>query len=242
MKIIHNSILLAKQCQLTIAFPENGKIRSRKVVTRSRARATGKFPSMKMMRAMQWESPNELNAFRLLEANPEVTHFQEQPCVLQFILNGEIRRHYPDILVVTRETKEFWEVKPEEEASRPEVVERTALLTKVLPALGYQYRVVLGEDLAKRPRIENVNYLLDYGRKEITPIIREQVRLLFNLSKHQRWRDVIKAENGKINRDHLCRLILDGDIHIDIDQKISDATVLSWREVPLSETGRRSGK
>jgi len=44
---------------IEIKFPVDGKIRSRKVVSRSNARNSGKYPSWKMQRMMQWESPHE---------------------------------------------------------------------------------------------------------------------------------------------------------------------------------------
>src|SRR5215813_8651303 len=45
---------------------------SRNVVTRSRVRPTGKYPSWKMERMLEWESRNELHAFRLLDCDPSV--------------------------------------------------------------------------------------------------------------------------------------------------------------------------
>jgi hypothetical protein len=44
-----------------VRFPNNDQLRSRKVVTRYRARSTGKFPSFKMGRMMQRGSSHELN-------------------------------------------------------------------------------------------------------------------------------------------------------------------------------------
>ena len=64
---------------IEINFPKNGKIRSRKVVSRSNARNSGKYPSWKMQRMMQWESPHEGNAMRILDATPNVISFNEQP-------------------------------------------------------------------------------------------------------------------------------------------------------------------
>jgi hypothetical protein len=66
----------ATDCRvLRIAFSSPEQVRSRRVVTRSRFRLTGKYPSWKMERMLQWESINELNAFRLLDCDPRVTVF-----------------------------------------------------------------------------------------------------------------------------------------------------------------------
>lgn len=108
---------------LEITFPPEGKVRSRRIVSRSRARATGKYPSWKMCRMMQWESVNELNAYRLLDANPAVTAYHEQPLTITFKINGEIHKHYPDTMVQWGNSRELWEIKTAADAARPEVAD-----------------------------------------------------------------------------------------------------------------------
>lgn len=127
---------------LDISYPKPGKLRSRKVVSRSRARPTGKYPSWKMGRMVQWESVNELNAFRLLDASPEVLSFSEQPVAIKFILDGENLTHYPDVLVQYRNGRELWEIKPKSEAVKPDVVARTLFMQAALPAFGFTYQLV----------------------------------------------------------------------------------------------------
>jgi hypothetical protein len=76
---------------LRIAFSSAERVRSRRVVTRSRFRPTGKYPSWKMERMLQWESINELNAFRLLDCDPGVTVFSEQPCEIALFSRAAFR-------------------------------------------------------------------------------------------------------------------------------------------------------
>src|SRR5262245_2804740 len=45
----------------------------RTVVTRSRERSTGKYPSWTMNQMLEWESPFELNAMYSLDADPAVS-------------------------------------------------------------------------------------------------------------------------------------------------------------------------
>src|ERR1035437_349834 len=82
----------------SILFPAAGQMRSRKFISRSNARSAGKYPSWKMGRMMHWESSNELNAFRLLDCDPNVTSYSEQPCRIAYGLEGGEKIHYPDIL------------------------------------------------------------------------------------------------------------------------------------------------
>lgn len=80
---------------LRIVFSSAEQVRSRRVVTRSRFRPTAKYSSWKMERMLQWESMNELNAFRVLDCDPRVTVFAEQPCEIVYFDGTETRHHYP---------------------------------------------------------------------------------------------------------------------------------------------------
>jgi len=40
---------------------------------------------------LHWESIGELNAFRVLDCDPDVTHFSEQPCQIRYVEDGAER-------------------------------------------------------------------------------------------------------------------------------------------------------
>jgi len=208
--------------KIQIIFPEDGKIRSRKVVKRSNARNTGKYPSWKTGRMMQWESIHEGNAMRILDATPRVIAYSEQPCEIIFMLNGEQRRHYPDFMVIESNCREFWEVKTKDDANMLEVSERTAHLTQALPDYGYGYRVVLAEALAKQPRLGNVKRLNKLGRLPVSIIEQERIRRLFTEQPTISW-GVFEQHSTDAIRN-ISRLILEGKLSIDLNQVITSAT------------------
>lgn len=208
----------------SIVFPEAGQLRSRKVVSRSRARPAGKYPSWKMRRMVQWESENELNAFRLLDCDPNVTRFNEQPCEITYALDGQARRHYPDILIEKNGRKELWEVKNEAQAQEPEVVARTTLLMQGLPRWGYTYRVVLAKDLAMQPRQGNACVLLGFGRRAATNCEQEFIRQALKQDGSLLWSDACCGKYGPRGREILCSLVLRGVLTIDLDSPISPGT------------------
>lgn len=205
---------------ITIEFPET--VRSRKVVTRSRARPTGKYPSWKMGRMLQWESVAELNAMRLLDADPSVLFFAEQPLILRYRLNGESRLHYPDQLV-KRDTgsKELWEIKSERDAARSDVAARTALLRAALPTYGYEYRLVYAEELRRQPRLSNVLEILTWGRGPITAVDRERTRALLTRVPAVTWGAAVSGAVGCSGRQVLSRLVLEGMVAFDINEKLA---------------------
>jgi hypothetical protein len=207
-----------------IVFPESGQLRSRKVVSRSRARPTGKYPSWKMQRMVQWESENELNAFRLLDCDPDVSRFHEQPGEIIYVLDGRSRSHYPDILVEMNGRKELWEVKPESQAQEPDVVTRTTLLIQGLPSWGYAYRVVLAKDLASQPRQANACFLLGFGRRAVTDCEQEFIRRALTRRGSLLWSDACRGEYGPKGREIFCGLVLRGVLTIDLNLPISPST------------------
>jgi hypothetical protein len=175
---------------------------------------------------IQWESIHELNAFRILDANPAVKQFFEQPAEIHYFLNGELHRHYPDALVYIDDFKEFWEIKSERDALEPETVARTELLTVALPKMGFRYRMVIGEDLAREPRRSNVSTILQFGRCDVTLIDRERVRRKLASERAIVWGDVLDGALGKNGRNHICRLILEGILAFDFEQPLCRQTML----------------
>lgn len=221
---------------LSIETPEQPSLRARKVVTRSRARSTGKFPSWKMGRMVQWESPNELNAYRLLDANPSVKKFYEQPLVILYELDGEAHRHIPDALVEGLLHRELWEIKPANEAAKPEVAKRSQLMTECLPDFGFSYRVVLAEDLAREPRLSNALRLLKYGRQPIQLHEYEQLRLILLATGGISWDFVLSGPLGGRSRNVIARLALQGLVTIDLDSDFGPKNLFRWA-APVQEGG-----
>jgi hypothetical protein len=212
---------------LSVEF-ETGMARTRKVVSRSNTRATGKWPSWKLGRMAYYDSLHEANAFRLLDAWPEVKSYAEQPCRIRYVLQWENHLHVPDILVDFGNRRELWEVKTARDAQDSEVRRRTSLMTQCLPAFGYQYRLITAEDLGRQPRLENMRYLFQHGRNPVPPLEREQLRQRFRESGELSWRHF---RMGGIYKDWLravCRLILEGVIALDIEQVWDDSTLIRW--------------
>ena len=211
-----------------IMRPAKGRLRSRIVVSRSRARGTGRYPSWKMGRMLQWESPHELNGFRLLDADPTVLAFHEQPFVIRFTHSNETHVHYPDVLVErTGGGREVWEIKAAVEAARPETVARTLLLQSALPHSGFGYRMLIGEELKREPRLTNALTLLKYGRHQIDGADRERFRQILSAVSVIRWASAVNGDLGPQGRAVLCRLTLEGFLVFDFEKKLTGMTVFA---------------
>lgn len=214
---------------IDVRFPDSG-LRAREVISRSRTRPTGKYPGVKAQRMMHWESVHELHAFRLLDCAPEVKSFSEQPCEVQYEVAGVRHRHYPDVLVRYRDRVELWEIKTPKDAQDPEVAARTELLASKLPEWGYEYRLILADELARQPRLNNASVLLRFGRGAVSPVDRELVRRTLKEVPGITWRDASSGAVGPQGRGTLCSLTLEGALYVDMDSPIIDSTVFRLRE------------
>jgi len=173
---------------------------------------------------VQWESCHELNAFRLLDCDPDVIYFSEQPCKIVYVMDSVVRVHFPDILVTTSRGTELWEVKRQSKALEPEVLPRTALLSRALPRWGYNYRMVLAEELARQPRLGNANLLLRLGARAVGDCDREAIRRVLIERGSMTWLQACRGDYGSRGRENLCRLVLTGVLAIDMNAPISSAT------------------
>jgi len=230
------SILSGSDGIVHILSADIENIRSRRVVNRYNSIITGKYPGMKAGRMMQWESRHERNAMLLLDTCPSVLAFNEQPCEINYILQGQKRRHFPDFLVKGCGWKEFWEVKMQKDAYSPEVSIRTALMHQHLPRYGYGYRIVLAEHLAFKTRLENAKKILRLGKASVSIVDQEKTRQLFQRQRYLPWGLIAHNTSDFHLLNHVCRLILDGLIALDFNQPISDSTLITW--VDQSKTER----
>jgi hypothetical protein len=214
---------------ISVTFGETKKpVRS--VVSRSRTCPTGKYPSWRMERMLEWESRDELNAFTLLDCDPRVRSIVEQPCEIVYTVDGETRRHYPDIYVEYPGERQLWEVKDDGRGSQADVVVRTKLLTEGLKQHGFTYRLVLASELREQPRLRNANILLSHGHEPVDEISRERVRLMLKRASSLIWGSACAGEYGPNGRQILCRLTLEGVLTTNMDQPLSAGSLFKFAE------------
>lgn len=208
---------------IAIHRPEEGELRMRRVITRRGQRTRVKVASWKMGRAVHAESRDEAVAMKLLDGDPDVRAFYEQPCLIEYVHKGVLRRHYPDIEVVYVEHKALLEVKSRRSDLDPEVEERTVFMRKFLPLLGYQYSLVFGEDLKCDRRLSNMQTLLRWGREAVSLPHFESIRRHASWKSNLCWGDFDQAE-GALTRRNACRLALEGRLRLDLSQPLGPNT------------------
>jgi hypothetical protein len=211
-----------------LTFCTYGQVRIRKIVMRSRARATGKYPSWKTGRMMQWESINELNAFKTLDCLSEITTYSEQPCEILYLDDdGRQARHYPDVLVLVNGVRELWEIKPQKGADSHEIRRRTKILMQDLSHYGITYRLQVAEQFCSQPWLDNCNVLLRFGRGPVSEREHWQVEQILTQLGNFSWESVCLGIFGPHSREIVCRLALEGVIQLDMNSPIDSSTKIT---------------
>lgn len=207
---------------------------SRRVVTRSRMRPTGKYPSWKLGRTLEWEFIAERNAYRILDAMPFVRDFQERPAAVRWTEDGQVHTWLPQLLIVTSQFKALCEIRSAMTDQSMEALRRSRLLEAALPAQGYHYCVLWSDALVREPRQTNIVEILRHGRGPVPPRERETLRRYFSRVQFLYWGEVRRGELGPRGRAYVCRLILEGAIACDIERRLGDDTRLYWIAADLT--------
>jgi TnsA endonuclease N terminal len=129
----------------------------------------GKFASVKTGLVAWYESLNERNLMYLLDFDPGVTYWCEQPLRIRFSQGGKTHRYTPDLEVHRTSKKQIVEVKPKHkvESGEWDVLFRTASF--ICEQEGYEYVVMTDEIIGRQPKLGNVISLWKYARTTVLP-------------------------------------------------------------------------
>jgi hypothetical protein len=210
---------------IQLIFADREKIRLRKIVTRARARNTYSYWTWKLDREAQGESVNEVNAFILLDCDPDVAWFAEQCCEITYLdEDANQKYHYPDVLINFKRNWAFWEIKTKAEAELAEVKSRTELMIRELPAIGFSYELMEAEELARQPRFGIADRLRRFGKRPMTFLEREQLQQHLRQRGSVNWGEACAGLYGRPGKEILCRAVIEGILSVDLNSKLSHAT------------------
>ncbi|HEV2864651.1 MAG TPA: TnsA endonuclease N-terminal domain-containing protein [Pyrinomonadaceae bacterium] len=140
----------------------------------------GKTPSLKAGRPVWWESLLERDLVHLLEIDPDVVTYSEQPFRVLYSFEGKIRRYTPDFLVERKNKWQVVEVKSKEKASseafrlfrlstEPEILKHARKFMADDDKRVCEFVVATEDKIRVQPRLENVKILRGYARTPFLP-------------------------------------------------------------------------
>lgn len=142
-------------------------MRLRKISNKGTKKVIGKFSSLKMGQVIWWESQIERDYIYLLEFDPDVVSYEEQPLRIEYYLDGKKHRYTPDFLVRKADKRIIVEVKREEEALKEKNQCIFRIVSYMCACNGYEFIVVTNTMIRLQPRLDNIKLLTKYQR---TPI------------------------------------------------------------------------
>lgn len=131
----------------------------RRVINRGSVRVNGRFASRLMRKGIVWESQNEAAFLLRAELDPGVSAIYAQPVRLDLMLGARPRTYVPDFAVVYDDRTEIHEVKPDDEASSPEIVELARAAAHHVRLHGGVYSLALASELRAEPVFRNLKDL-----------------------------------------------------------------------------------
>ncbi|HEV2881376.1 MAG TPA: TnsA endonuclease N-terminal domain-containing protein [Pyrinomonadaceae bacterium] len=139
----------------------------RKISNKGSKKVIGKFASLKMKRAIWWESPLERDYIYLLEFDPDVMSYEEQPLHIEYYIDGKKHRYTPDFFVRRADKRIVVEVKPEEEAFKEKYQHLFRTASYICARNGYEFVVVTNTMIRVQPQLDNIKLLTKYQRVPI---------------------------------------------------------------------------
>lgn len=211
---------------LEVRFRENGGP-IRKVISRSATRSRTKYASWKMGRHIQADSTADVPIMLELDTDYEVTAFNEQPCLIRYLLGGIEYAHYPDILAEYDAKRVLIEVKRVSDELDEAVQARTRLMVQELPKFGFEYQLRLTDPLRTTTRLANARELLRWGRAPISTLEFDRIRRKFDARARVSWKNICDWSSRGLYRRIASRLVLEGAIRVDLEAPMSDWS-LQW--------------
>jgi len=210
----------------TMWDPGNGPVRK---PTNHGRKVIGKFPSAKMSRPIWWESQLERDYIYLLETDPDVVAFHEQPFQIRYTIDNTVHTYTPDFLVKRRSgRKQIVEVKPEEVALSEEYGRFSRIVTLICKKHGCEFITVTEKTIRVQPRLDNVKFLSRYSRVPVHPNhLIEQRRVFIKSKKPSLSMLVKKFSNRGIGQHVVYALIARGEVTVDLDAPIMPSSIVS---------------
>ena len=128
----------------------------------------GTWPSLKLKRGVRYSSTLERDCLFVLEYEPTVVRYQEQPFEICGSYEGREHRYTPDYAVWTTQEACLIECKPTAQRTAAHTQQQIALGSVWAAAQGWRFEVVTDTELRAGARLANLKLLWRYSRLVVT--------------------------------------------------------------------------
>jgi hypothetical protein len=135
----------------------------------------GRYPSLKLGRMVRYESLIERDLIYVLDFDPAISWFEEQPLTLKYRTAGQTRRYTPDFQVCQAGQMRLVECKPQTRVARPENQRKFAVARAWCEAQGWRFEVITEVQLAASQRVQNIIRLTRFARYPMASAFKQAV-------------------------------------------------------------------
>ena len=194
----------------------------------------GKFPSLKLGRMVSFESRIERDQIYLMEYDPDIVLYEEQPLVIEYTCAGKRYKYYPDFKVVTSRGQHLLlECKAEKYVNKDSNQRKFAAGKSWCAKHNWEFRLITEQVIRAGFRLENVMLLWQFARHNISWETR--TRILAVMNSHQPLAlDALSGQVDPANPRATIVSILNMIFHHELSTLIDDTKISDNSLVYLS--------
>jgi len=191
----------------------------------------GRFPSAKMGRMIAFESLLERDFIYLIEYDPAVEWFEEQPLSIKYLYETRQLHYTPDFHLLERGQHVLVECKPRRFVETEENCRKFAMAREWCAERGWGFRVITDQQVHSGFRLQNVKLLAQHARQKVDAVMRSQIHIfLLNTQSAASIWDICHAilpDNPSIVHASILCLAYHHEITLSLDESpISDGTIV----------------
>lgn len=199
----------------------------RNITNNGSKKVIGKFPSLLMGIIVRWESKLERDFIYLLEFDPDVLSYREQPIRIIYFLDGKRHRYTPDFLVVRVNKKQIIEVKPISKVFKGNNRRRFRAISRICSAMGYEFKIATEREIRVQPSLNNIKLFWKYARTSISPQHQIYCKEVFGNNREIYLGELIRAFESKgIGRQVVFSMLYHKILTVDLTQPVSACSII----------------
>ena len=123
-----------------------------------------------------FESLIERDFIYVLDFEPDVTWFAEQPLTIPYQYNGKALNYTPDFHVIKDDQNFLIECKPQKLVGKDDNQRKFVAAQAWCASSGWAFQVVSDEQLRRGHRVRNIKLLTQFARYSIGPQVKHRIR------------------------------------------------------------------
>ena len=193
----------------------------------------GYFPSLKMGRMVAFESTIERDLLFLLDYEPHVKSFAEQPLTVTYWEETKRRSYTPDFKVeFTGGQTGLVECKPQRFVSKEVNLKKFAAGEAWCAERGWHYEVITDEALRHGFRLENVKFLTRFARHQLPLLLKYRIKAFVDAQESAPSIDQviegITSESPAIVRATILQMAFHNELALPLNERPIDLDTLVY--------------